>query len=542
MSESMQPTDEHGHEPMPEGEEAPPRFVRTAGIVRWFILGAMSLFALVMLLSFIGATPWSTVSGGATQYHCPMHPTYVSSQPGECPICGMDLVPIATDSSTKAGADDTMRHGESHATKFYCSMCPEIVSDTMGECSKCGMNLEAVPVAKPGQYQCPMDLQVVADTPGKCPVCGMHLELVQDDAAAGHTGQDAGTMTNGNVPGLVALTIEPKRLQLIGIRTGTVENRTVTGGLRLTGYVTPDEEKLATISVRFAGWVRTLQVDQTGQAVTKGEPLLTVYSQELYQAEQEYVAAQQAAKRAAVDVALTATRGQILEASGQRLRLLGVPDEEIGRLEREGTAISELVIKSPVAGYVLEKNVEAGQYVGPEQALFRIADLGTVWVLADVYEQDMPAVRTGLHGTMTVIAYPGETFEGSIQYVYPTVSEQTRTIKARLRFANQDMKLKPGMFAEIMLERAGTAVSAVPNDAIMDGGTVQYVFVVRGGTHFEPRQVRLGYRGDTHSEIVSGVAAGDTVVTSANFLIDSESRLQAAISGMSTSGEAEHSH
>lgn len=542
MSESMQPIDEHGHEPMPEGEEAPPRFVRTAGIIRWVILSLVSLFALVMILNFLGATPWSTAVGGATQYHCPMHPTYVSSQPGECPICGMDLVPIAADATAKVAANDSVSPGKAHAPKYYCSMCPEIVSDTMGECSKCGMNMEPVQAVKPGQYQCPMDLQVVSDTPGKCPVCGMHLELVKDDAAAGHADHDTGSMTNGNVPGMVALTIEPKRLQLIGIRTGTVENRTVTGGLRLTGYVTPEEEKLATISVRFSGWVRTLAANQTGQLVRQGDALLTVYSQELYQAEQEYVAAKSATTRAEVDVALTATRLEILKATGERLRLLGVPEEELLRLEREGTAQSELTIRSPFSGYVIDKAVEAGQYVGPEEALFRIADLSTVWVLADVYEQDVQAVHTGMRGTLSVTAYPGETFDGSIRYVYPTVSVQTRTMKARLLFANQDLKLKPGMFAEIKLERAGTKVPAVPNDAIMDGGTVQYVFVVRGGTHFEPRQVRLGHRGDTHSEIISGVAAGDTVVTSANFLIDSESRLQAAISGMGTSAQPETGH
>lgn len=544
MTNTSRPYDEPGHGPMPEGEEAPPRFVRTAGTIRWIILGLMSLFALVMVLSFFGATPWSAAVGGATQYHCPMHPTYVSSQPGECPICGMDLVPIAADSTANGAAAKSAESETTHAPKYYCSMCPEIVSDTMGECSKCGMDLVPVPVAKPGQYQCPMDPQVVSDKPGECPVCGMDLELVTNGGGGGHAGDDRASMSNGNVPGLVALTIEPKRLQSIGVKTGIVARRPLQRRLRLTGYVTPNEEKLATVNVRFSGWVRTLLANQTGQLVKQGEPLLTVYSQDLYQAEQEYVTARSAATRAKVDVALTATRQQILQAATERLRLLGIPDDELQRLEKEVTARSEVTIRSPFSGSVLAKQVLAGQYVGPDQPLFQIADLGRVWVLADLYEQDLRSVQKGMRATMTLDAYPGEEFEGSVQFLYPTISEQTRTMKVRFQFANHDRRLKPGMFAEIRLEKSDAGdVIAVPNDAILDGGTTQYVFVVRGGKHFVPVQVHLGERGDVFTELRGGAGEGDTVVTSANFLIDSESRLQAAIVGMGgAAAQPEHKH
>ena len=587
MSEDIHEYDSHGHEPMPEGEEKAPPFTHAMAIIRWVILGAMTVFACVMILNYFGATPWANASEPSSKYHCPMHPTYVANQPGDCPICGMTLVAIdATGKEVRTGDGanaDATRHGDLEKTiarpgqytcpmhpevvsdtlgrcpkcgmnleqvphpalpgQYTCPMHPEVVSDTLGRCPKCGMNLEQVPhPALPGQYTCPMHPEVVSDTLGRCPKCGMNLEQVRpptDSLPRGHnmsgemgrTQSAASDMGSSPVPGLVPVTIEPKRLQLIGVRTGTVSMRSLNGSLRLVGYITPDETRLSNVQIRFSGWVKELAVDQTGQFVKANQRLLSVYSPDLFQAENEYLIARQATERAADDF-LRETRRQLVNAARQRLELLGVPSEEISRIETANSPGSELWIRSPFSGIVLEKGVVTGQFINPDQNLFTIADLGKVWVLADVYERDLGGIRIGQPARMTTSAYPGESFEGKIGFIYPTVSEQTRTLKIRIEFSNSSNRLKPGMYAEVELAGQGNAVLAVPADAVMDGGDRQYAFVVHDGIHFEPRLLKLGQSSDDYFEVLSGLAVGEQVVTSANFLIDSESRLMAAIVGM----------
>ncbi len=484
-------------EPMPEGSEEAPPFTHTMSIVRWVILIAMTLFALTMVLTYFGATPWAQNAGSAVQYHCPMHPTYVSSQPGECPICGMNLVPVGSEAKT-----DTVAIADSH-------------------------------MAKPGQYTCPMDPQIVSDTAGKCPICGMNLELVtaapgDDMKHAGHTAD----LGSAPVPGLVPVTIEPQRLQLIGVRTGTVTRRNVSNTTPLVGYVTPDESKVSNLTVRVSGWVQKLNVNETGQRVTKEQPLLTLYSQDLYQAEQDFLAALSMTRQDGTDAALAITHNQILDAARERLRLLGLTTDDITQLENSGTARPEISLRSPYDGVVLEKNVNDGQQVTPDQRLFTIADLRTIWVLADVYEADIASVRIGQPTTMTIAAYPNEQFTGKVSFIYPTISEQTRTLKVRIEFANADFRLRPGMYAQIELAGGADEVLAVSRDAVMDGGEIAYAFVIHNGTHFEPRLIKIGRSTGDYVEVQGGLSEGETVVTSANFLIDSESRLKAAISGM----------
>ncbi len=544
MSDEIHKYDPYENEPMPEGEEEAPRFAHTMAIVRWFILGGMTIFALVMILNYFGLTPGSGTSASPTQYHCPMHPTYISNQPGECPICGMTLVPIDA-SGKEIKTADSANAGATH------------------------QKTEVQAKAKPGQYTCPMDPEVISDKPGKCPICGMKLVLVppatdsmtqsQDmsnmggmnnmpgmdgmsgmDNSAGSTDYHASDMGSSPVPGLVPVTIEPQRLQLIGVRTGTVARRPLDGSLRLPGYITPDETKLANIHVRFSGWVKELAVDQTGQTVNKGQRLLSVYSQDLYQAENEYIIARRATTRVADDI-LKDTRNQLLEASRQRLELLGVPAEEISRLDTASSPSSELWIRSPFSGYVIDKGVVVGQFIGPDQNLFTIGNLSDVWVLADVYERDLQNVKLGQAVQMTTSAYPGETFAGKVSFIYPSVSEQTRTLKVRIEFSNTSDQLKPGMYAEVDLAGHGNAVLAVPADAVLDDGDRQYAFVIHDRIHFEPRLLKLGRSSDDYFEVLSGLTEGEQVVTSANFLIDSESRLKAAMAGMGDTQSNDHS-
>lgn len=523
----------HQEDPLPEGEEQAPRWVSTMSLVRWILLGAVSLFAVVMVLGYFGLLPTQDNSE-AVRYHCPMHPTYITDHPGECPICGMTLVPVsndAADSSSQGGMQprDTTLPKQAQPGQYTCPMDPDVISDTPGRCPKCGMVLEKVPEpASSVRYTCPMHPEVVTDKPGVCPICGMELVPKADSTHAD---------TASGVAGLVPVTIAPERLQLIGVRTGKVETRPLDGAMRLPGTVTPDESRLTSVTIRFPGWIRELAVSDVGQHVKAGQPIVSVYSQELYQAEQDYLLAKQALA-AASDPQVRDARLRLFEASRQRLELLGIPAEERLRLETEGQPGSESWISSPVSGVVLEKNVVSGQSVGPDQSLFVVADLSRVWVLADVYERDLAHIKVGQTVQLTTSAWPGESFQGAVRQIYPAVSAATRTLKVRAEFANADGRLVPGQFAELELAGSGSSVLAIPREAVMDDGDRQYAFVVRGGTHFEPRLVQLGRRTDDFVEVRSGLLEGEVVVTSANFLIDAESRLKAAMTGMSPAHES----
>jgi membrane fusion protein, copper/silver efflux system len=232
------------------------------------------------------------------------------------------------------------------------------------------------------------------------------------------------------------------------------------------------------------------------------------------------------------DSTMAAMQNQIMNSAKQRLLLMGLSQSEINEIEKSGEASPNLIIRSPYSGYVLEKSILPGQTFGPDQSLFVIADLSNVWVLADVYEQDIPRVHPGQTAILELTAYPGETFEGSIGLIYPSLSDQTRTLKVRLDFANRDFKLKPGMYAQVEVQNDDTTILSAPIEAILDGGETKYAFVVHDKIHFEPRLVTTGRMSDDYVEIISGLNQGEEVVTSANFLIDSESRLKAAVSGM----------
>ena len=374
--------------------------------------------------------------------------------------------------------------------------------------------------AKQARYHCPMHPSYTSDKPGECPICGMNLEPIPASAAGGDT---AG---QGDVPGLATVELGPERIQMIGVRTAVVTRATLADDLELTGFVAPDESRLHRVQLRVSGWVQGLHVSRTGERVRAGQPLLTLYSPELYQSEQEFLIETGAAgdpSRAAREVPAAARR---------RLELLGVPAGEIARLERERRAISNLAILSPVSGTVLERGVADGQYVGADTPLFTISDLSRVWVLADVYEMDLPRIATGARAEFVTDGVPGRRFAGTVEFVYPTVSGETRTVQARIALDNRDGLLKPGMYGRVLASSTAAATLVVPGEAVVDAGRERYVFLARAGGRFEPRRVTVGIEQGDRIQILAGLAAGDTVVASASFLIDSESRLKAAIAGM----------
>jgi membrane fusion protein, copper/silver efflux system len=336
------------------------------------------------------------------------------------------------------------------------------------------------------------------------------------------------------------VTIDPRRQQLIGVRTVAARKTTLTPTIRAAGTVRSAETRLTDVNIKLDGWIRDLFVDYTGQAVTKGQPLFTLYSPDLLAAENEYLLAlkardqlQQSAIADAKDRA-----AQLVVAARQRLGLWDLGEEQLRELDERREASSAITFRSPVSGVVMEKTAVKGMRVTSGQMLYKIADLSTVWVEADVYEAEVATVRLGQSATVTLDAYPGERFTGKVIYIYPYVDEQTRTNKVRYEFANRGGRLKPGMFANVDIAAPGSAAIVVPLNALLDSGREQIVFVGQGDGYFEPRKVRAGRRLGDDVEILEGVKEGEMVATGAAFFLDSESQLRAAVQGYEAASTA----
>jgi Cu(I)/Ag(I) efflux system membrane fusion protein len=333
-------------------------------------------------------------------------------------------------------------------------------------------------------------------------------------------------------PGTVQ--ISPERQQLIGVRFGTVEQRSLRKIIRTVGRIDYDEKRIGIVSPKISGWIEELYVDFTGQFVRKGEPLLTIYSPELVSTQEEYLLALKArqdwSKSPFSEVAESGTL--LADSARRRLKLWDISDAQIQALEESREPKKTLTLYSPFTGHVLEKMANKGRFVDAGMSLYKIADLSVVWLIADIYESELPAIRVGQTAAIQMAYYPGETFTGKAIYIYPYLDAQTRTAKVRYEFANPHGKLKPEMFANVEITvRFGDRL-AVPEDAVIDTGVRQVVIVDRGSGYFEPREVRLGVKAGEVFEVLGGLKAGERVVTSANFLIDSESKLKEAIGGM----------
>ncbi len=384
--------------------------------------------------------------------------------------------------------------------------------------------------AAPAVYRCPMHPAYTSDKPGECPICGMSLEKVVADE-----GHEAGR-SMGDVPGLAPVNMTPERVQLIGVRLAGVEQKALGATLDLVGFVAPDEGRIRKVQIRVSGWVSKLFVNRTGEPVRVGAPMLTLYSPELYQSESEYLIARGEGSQTSGHSMLSETA----DATRERLQLLGVPTEELDRLDRERTATTHLTLRSPVSGTVLARGVVEGQYVGPDTPLLTVVDLSRLWVLADLYEMDFLRVRAGDRGSFRSDAIPDRSFDGTVELVNPTVSNETRTLKVRMGVTDPSGQLRPGMYGHVVVQGPAVQALVIPDEAVIRAGDrMVYVFLSRGGGHFEPRQVQMGRREGDRVQILHGLALGDTVVSSASFLIDSESRLKAAIEGMGAPG---HKH
>jgi Cu(I)/Ag(I) efflux system membrane fusion protein len=333
-------------------------------------------------------------------------------------------------------------------------------------------------------------------------------------------------------PGTVQIT--PEKQQLIGVKIGTVEMKPLEKVIRTVGRVDYDEKSLVTISPKIGGWIEDLHVDFTGRHVRQGEPLLTIYSPELVSTQEEYLLALQARKDLVKSPfpEVAASGNSLAESAKRRLKLWDISDDQIKTLEESGQAKKTLTLYSPFSGFVLEKSAYKGMNVMPGMALYKLADLSFVWVLADIYEYELPFIRLGQEASIQISYIPGEIFRGKAIYIYPSLNPETRTAKVRFEIPNSHERLKPEMYANVEIKvRLGQKL-AVPEGAIIDTGLRQMAIVDKGSGYFEPREVKVGAKVDNYYEVIKGLKAGERVVTSANFLIDSESKLKEALGGM----------
>lgn len=330
---------------------------------------------------------------------------------------------------------------------------------------------------------------------------------------------------------LVPVQISPQRLQSIGVKTGEVVRKFVEDEILTTGNVAVDETRLAYVQVRFSGYIQKVFADATYQYVRKGQPLFTIYSPDLVATEREYLAAkqnqQQVAQSTVPGVASSAT--SLLDAAAERLKQWGVPQKEIVRLESSGLVQQELEIDSPVSGYITERNALSSVAVQPEMRLYTLTDLSSVWVQAQVFQNDLERIKVGAPATLAVNTYPGRTFSGRVDFVYPQVDMDTRTAKVRVVFSNPGLQLKPGMFVNVSLKIPMGSQLVIPATGVLQSGTREIAFVTRSDGYIEPREVQLGSRVGDNFIVLKGLKVGEQIVTSANFLIDSESQLQAAL-------------
>jgi len=420
-------------------------------------------------------------------YYCPMHPDYKSDKPGHCPICNMTLVKL------EPTAETAMPSGE----------------------------------RKILYWQDPMHPQYTSDKPGKAPDCGMDLVPVY---------ADEGPSAENLPPGTVQ--INPQKQQLIGVQYGEVLSQPLSKTIRTVGRLAYDETKIARIHTKIEGWIEKVYIDFTGKLVKKGQPLISLYSPELVSTQQEFLLAKRAkdylGDNPITDIATNAV--SLYESTRERLRLWDISEEQIKEIEARGAPTKTLTLYSPLDGFVLTRNAFERQRITPETELYTIADLSTIWVLADIYEYELPMIKLGQTATMTLAYFPGKRFKGKVTYIYPQLDNITRTLKVRLEFPNSDFQLKPDMYANVEFRIDYGQQLAVPEEAVLDSGSEQIVFVAREGGYFEPRKVTLGQKVGNLFTVLDGLKAGERVVTSANFLIDSESQLKSALRGIGHAG------
>ena len=457
---------------------------RTLGFVKKGI--ALALLAIALVAVYLAATHrWPFAQRAAQQataksyvlyWYDAMNPQNHYDKPGKAPD-GMDLVPMMAAPQAPA---------QSNILYWYDAMNPQ------------------------NHYS----------KPGKAPD---GMDLVPMPAAS--LAQSSGDKLQ---PG--AIVVPAEKQTLAGVRTALVERKALAREIHTTAEIVADESRISHVHVKVSGFIDRVYVNSIAQLVRKGQPLFTFYSPDLVATEEEYLIAKRGDRTLASAPFKEIAQGaqSLLESARQRLRYWDISDEQIRQLDQSGKAIRTLTIYSPVSGFVTDRKAYPQASITPDTELYTISDLSSVWALADIYENEVPYVRVGQRVTFTLSYYPGKTYSGKISFIYPTVDPQTRTVKVRVQLANPGYILKPQMFADAQVHVDYGTQIAVPREAGVDSGAEQQVFVAQAGGVFVPRKVTLGATVDDQVVVLSGLKAGETVVTSGNFLIDSESRLKGA--------------
>jgi Cu(I)/Ag(I) efflux system membrane fusion protein len=380
------------------------------------------------------------------------------------------------------------------------------------------------PGEKNQRYQCSMHPNIVSDKPGTCPICGMDLQPVNTVQAKGITGRAAVQLTE-------------QQRQLINIRTTPVKQEEVSRTVRTVGTVAYDQSKVAEITSRVTGWVEKLYVDKPGEQVEQGQPLMELYSPDLYSAAQDYLLASRAAKSAGRSGSGRYARSRssgaeaLLDSARKRLELFGITPAQIDKIEQAQSAKTAIPITTPISGTVVEKNVVQGQMIQPNTALYRIADLSQVWIEAEIYESELPLVQVGQEVKVTLPSYPDRSFTGKVDFIYPYLQGRTRTAKARVVLDNPEGILKPDMYANVEVEAGLGQELVIPASAVFDTGKRQYVFIQQEKGLFVPKEIELGPRVGDEVVVRAGLQPNQEGVVNGTFLLDSESQLKAAATG-----------
>lgn len=363
-------------------------------------------------------------------------------------------------------------------------------------------------------------------TPQAGPVTGSDTPQTQNQQVRANSDSAA---PSSDTP-LAPIQLSPQRMQSIGVKIGEVESKTLNDEIRSYGTVQPNERHFAYVQTRVAGWIRQVYVDATGDFIRKGQPLFTIYSPDLVATEREYLLA----KRTAGSLQQSAVSGvsdgaaSLIAAAKARLQQFDISESEITKLDETGEAITDLTFYSPAAGYITERNALPNMYVQPDTKLYAIADLSDVWVLAQIFQNDAGRIKPGDLAEITLDAYPGQVFRGKVDYLLPQLDTATRTLPVRLVFSNADLRLRPGMYVNVSLKPPLGRRLIVPDSAVFHSGTKSLLFTYAGDGNIEPHEVEIGPHVGDEFVITKGIKAGQQIVTSANFLIDSEAQLQAA--------------